>query len=115
MPRPFAPIRLVPPLRPGSCLDGLGDLLAQGTASMAGRQRPGRSTATACKPIFTRWWRLFARGRDRTADLRLGGLGGDRRGLEQALLVLGDLHARDHQALNLGRTLEELVDLGVTE
>ena len=37
-----------------------------------------------------------------------------RRGLEP-LPVLGALHARDDQPLHLGRTLEQLVDLGVPE
>ncbi len=49
------------------------------------------------------------------AEIGLGGLGGDRRGLEQAVAVLGHLHPRDHQALDLGRALEQLVDLRVAE
>src|SRR5215204_6205940 len=37
------------------------------------------------------------------------------RGVLQALLVLGPLHPRDDQPLDLGRALEDLVDLGVPE
>ena len=82
---------LVPPLHPGSCMGGLGDSLAQGTARMAIEQPPPRRRYGRCKPIFRAL--CLVGGCDRAADGGLGALGGDRRRLEQALLVLGDLHA----------------------
>src|SRR5436189_6464236 len=56
------------------------------------------------------------RRRFRLAPVRaLHRLGRDPGALGEALAVLGRLHPRDDEALNLGRSLEQLVDLRVPE
>ena len=91
-------------------------------ASPATRPRSPRrrtfATATARlwrSPAGDACKRLRRAAATAAAELGLGRLGGDRGRLVEALAVLGRLHPRDDQALDLGRALEQLVDLRVAE
>src|SRR6266540_7244783 len=80
-------------------VDGAG-ALASGAGAIAGAGDGGRSRLSTG----------VIRGR-RVLDRRCG----DVRAVLEALAVLRRLHPRDDQALDLGRSLEQLVDLRVAE